>query len=149
MSILYKSIGLILSISISNFVYAQDITGVWRYIDDQTGENKGQVTIEQATDGSFIGKVHKITPRQGYTPKEICTGCPAPFTNKPILGMQVISGLKSADQINYTDGRILDPVSGKFYRLKGRLSPNGKKLFFRGYMGVSALGRSQTWVRIE
>ncbi|WP_252053659.1 DUF2147 domain-containing protein [Acinetobacter silvestris] len=140
---------IITAIFISNFAFAQDITGVWRYIDDQTGENKGQVRIEQSTDGTYIGKVHKITPRQGYTPKEICTNCPAPFTNKPILGMQVISGLKTQDQTNYTDGRILDPVSGKIYRLKGRISPNGKKLFFRGYMGVSALGRSQTWIRIE
>ncbi|OTG80049.1 DUF2147 domain-containing protein [Acinetobacter sp. ANC 4648] len=146
---LYKSLSIIISIFISTVACAQDITGVWRYIDDQTGEPKGQVRIEQAADGTYIGKVHKITPRQGYTPKEICTNCPAPFTNKQILGMQVISGLKTQDQTNYTDGRILDPVSGRFYRLKGRLSPNGKKLFFRGYMGVSALGRSQTWIRIE
>jgi uncharacterized protein (DUF2147 family) len=63
--------------------------------------------------------------------------------------MQVISGLKTEDQINYTNGKIIDPVSGKFYRLKGKISTNGKKLFLRGYMGVSAVGRSQTWLRVE
>ncbi|OTG89886.1 DUF2147 domain-containing protein [Acinetobacter sp. ANC 3832] len=134
---------------VSSMLYAQDITGTWRYIDDKTGEPKGLVKIEQQPDGSFAGKVLRITPRPGYTPKEICTGCPAPYTNKQILGMQVITGLKTEDQTSYTDGRILDPVAGKIYRLKGKLSPNGKKLYFRGYVGVSAMGRSQTWLRVE
>jgi uncharacterized protein (DUF2147 family) len=128
---------------------AQNIEGVWRYMDDKTGEAKGLVKIEQQVDGTYAGKVLKATPRQGYTPKEFCTHCPAPYTNQPIIGMQVISNLKSVDQVNYTDGKILDPVSGKIYKLKGKLNVSGKKLFLRGYMGVSAVGRSQTWLRVE
>ena len=58
---------------VSSMLYAQDITGTWRYIDDKTGEPKGLVKIEQQPDGSFAGKVLRITPRPGYTPKEICT----------------------------------------------------------------------------
>ena len=126
-----------------------DITGTWRYIDDKTGEAKGVVDIEQQADGTYAGKAIKITPRAGYKAKEFCTNCPAPYTNKPIIGMQVISKLKTTDQINYTDGQIIDPVSGKLYRLKAKLSPNGKKLILRGYMGISAMGRSQTWLRME
>ncbi|TCB51456.1 DUF2147 domain-containing protein [Acinetobacter sp. ANC 4779] len=128
---------------------AQNIEGIWRYMDDKTGEAKGLVKIEQQVDGTYAGKVLKATPRQGYTPKEFCTNCPAPYTNQPIIGMQVISKLKSVDQVNYTDGKIIDPVSGKIYKLKGKLNATGKKLFLRGYMGVSAVGRSQTWLRVE
>lgn len=142
-------IGTLAIVCISSIAYADDITGTWRYIDDKTGEAKGLVKIEKQSNGTFSGTALKSTPRPGYTPKEFCTNCPAPYTNKPIIGMQVISGLKTTDLVNYTDGRIIDPVSGKIYRLKGRVNPNGKKLFLRGYLGVSAVGRSQTWLKVE
>ena len=129
--------------------FAQDITGTWRYIDDKTGEPKGLVKIEKQSNGTYAGTVLKLTPRAGYTPKEFCTHCPPPYTNKPIVGMQVITGLKSEDHINYSNGKIIDPVSGKIYSLKGKISANSKKLFLRGYFGVSAVGRSQTWLRVE
>jgi uncharacterized protein (DUF2147 family) len=44
---------------------------------------------------------------------------------------------------------ILDPLSGKVYRAKARLSPDGRRLSMRGYVGVSMLGRSQSWFREE
>ena len=125
---------------LSSITFADDITGTWRYMDDKTGEAKGLVKIEKQNNGTFAGTALKATPRPGYTAKEFCTNCPAPYTNKPIIGLQVISGLKTTDQVNYTDGKILDPVSGKLYSLKGRMSPNGKKLFLRGYLGISAVG---------
>ena len=144
-----KVFGAIFITLISTSVLSQDITGTWRYIDDKTGEPKGLVKMEKQANGTYAGTALKATPRPGYTPKEFCTNCPAPYTNKPIIGMQVISGLKTEDQINYTNGKIIDPVSGKLYSLKGKVSPNGKKLFLRGYIGVSAVGRSQTWLRVE
>ena len=144
-----KIFGAIFITLISTSIFSQDITGTWRYIDDKTGEPKGLVKIEKQANGTYAGTALKATPRPGYTPKEFCTNCPAPYTNKPIIGMQVISGLKTEDQINYTNGKIIDPVSGKLYSLKGKVSPNGKKLFLRGYIGVSAVGRSQTWLRVE
>ncbi|OTG66201.1 signal peptidase [Acinetobacter sp. ANC 4470] len=141
--------GIICIALFSSSAIAQNIVGTWRYMDDKTGEAKGLVKIEQQANGTYAGTALKATPRAGYIPKEFCTNCPAPYTNKPIIGMQVISGLQTKDQINYTDGKIIDPVSGKVYRLKGRISTNGKKLFLRGYMGVSAVGRNQTWLRVE
>ena len=144
-----KVFGAILITLINTITFSQDITGTWRYIDDKTGEPKGLVKMEKQANGTYAGTALKATPRPGYTPKEFCTNCPAPYTNKPIIGMQVISGLKTEDQINYTNGKIIDPVSGKLYSLKGKVSPNGKKLFLRGYIGVSAVGRSQTWLRVE
>ena len=144
-----KVFGAILITLIITITFSQDITGTWRYIDDKTGEPKGLVKMEKQANGTYAGTALKATPRPGYTAKEFCTNCPAPYTNKPIIGMEVISGLKTEDQINYTNGKIIDPVSGKLYSLKGKVSPNGKKLFLRGYIGVSAVGRSQTWLRVE
>lgn len=129
--------------------FAKDITGTWRYMDDKTGEAKGIVKIEQQDNGSFIGTALKTTPRAGYTPPEFCNNCPAPYTNKPIIGMQVITGLKTSDGINYLGGKVIDPESGKIYSLKGKLNTNGKKLFLRGYLGSSVIGRTQIWLRID
>jgi len=132
----------------SGMIYAQDLTGTWQQIDDKTGSPKAIIEIRQNDNGTFAGKIVKVTPRPGYTPQKTCNKCPAPYTNQPILGMDVLTGLKNVEGTNnYEKGRVIDPLSGKIYDAKVRLSGNGKRLTLRGYVGVSALGRSQTWIR--
>ncbi|MBQ1494957.1 MAG: DUF2147 domain-containing protein [Acinetobacter sp.] len=132
---------------ISSFSFANDITGIWQSIDDKTGAPKALIEIREEANGTYAGKIVKITPRAGYTPKETCVDCPAPYTNKPILGLDVMTGLKQGEGLNYVNGRILDPNTGKIYSMKAKLSSNGKRLHLRGYLGVSALGRNQIWIR--
>ncbi|MCY1161518.1 hypothetical protein D9M71_11380 [compost metagenome] len=133
--------------SLSSLAFAQDITGTWKNIDDKTGSSKAILEIRQEANGTFTAKVVKVTPRPGYTPKETCINCPAPYTNKPILGMDVLTGLKYVEGLNFSGGKIIDPLSGNIYSMKAKLSPNGKRLNLRGYVGISALGRSQTWIK--
>ncbi|MBO6152485.1 MAG: DUF2147 domain-containing protein [Acinetobacter sp.] len=133
--------------SLSSLAFAQDITGTWKNIDDKTGSSKAILEIRQEANGTYTAKVVKITPRPGYTPKETCINCPAPYTNKPILGMDVLTGLKYVEGLNFSGGKIIDPLSGNIYSMKAKLSPNGKRLNLRGYVGISALGRSQTWIK--
>ncbi|NWK76079.1 DUF2147 domain-containing protein [Acinetobacter cumulans] len=133
--------------SLSSLAFANDLTGLWQNIDDKTGSPKALLEIRKANNGTYTAKVIRITPRAGYTPKETCVGCPAPYTNKPILGLDVLTGLRESTDNNFDRGQILDPLSGKIYSTKAKLSPNGKRLTLRGYVGVSALGRSQTWIR--
>lgn len=126
-----------------------DITGYWRTIDDRTGFAKGIVRVDKRSDGSYAGTVVKAIPRPGYTPKEYCVNCPAPYTGKRIVGISHLTGLKqsaSNDHL-YEGGKILDPLSGKVYSCKARLSPDGRRLSMRGYIGLSLLGRSQSWIR--
>ena len=133
--------------SLSSLAFAQDITGTWKNIDDKTGSSKAILEIRQESNGTFTAKVVKVTPRPGYTPKETCINCPAPYTNKPILGMDVLTGLKYVEGLNFSGGKIIDPLSGNIYSMKAKLSANGKRLNLRGYVGISALGRSQTWIK--
>ena len=142
-------IGALLLSAVSSFSFAEDIIGLWQSIDDKTGAPKALVEIRKEADNTYAGKVVKLTPRAGYTPKETCVDCPPPYTNKPIIGLDVVTGLKSTDGLNYTSGRILDPNTGKLYSLKAKLSSNGKRLHLRGYLGISALGRNQIWIRAE
>ena len=141
-------IGAFLLSAVSSFSFAEDITGLWQTIDDKTGAPKGLVEIRKEND-TYVGKIIKVTPRAGYTPKETCVNCPPPYTNKPIIGLDVVTGLKSTDGLNYTSGRILDPNTGKVYNMKAKLSSNGKRLHLRGYLGISALGRNQIWIRVN
>ncbi|MQW91317.1 DUF2147 domain-containing protein [Acinetobacter wanghuae] len=128
--------------------FAQDLTGTWLQIDDKTGSSKAVIEIRKDSKDQFIGKIVKVTPRPGYTPQKSCNGCPAPYTNQPILGMDVLTGLKHVEGTNnYEKGKVIDPLAGKIYDAKVRLAANGKRLTLRGYIGVSALGRSQTWIR--
>ena len=133
--------------SLTSVAFANDISGTWKNIDDKTGSSKAILEIRQESNGTYTAQVVKVTPRPGYTPKEICVKCPAPYTNKPILGMDILKGLKHIEGPNYANGKIIDPLSGHIYSMKAKLSANGKRLTLRGYVGVSALGRSQTWIK--
>ena len=129
---------------------AQDLSGVWQQIDDKTGAAKAIIKITQEANETYTGKIIKVTPRPGYSPREICNNCPAPYTNQPILGMELIKGLKHVEGTNsYEKGRVIDPLVGKIYDTKIKLNPSGKRLTLRAYVGVSTLGRNQTWIRIE
>ena len=143
----FKILAALLLSSSSSAVFAEDIAGTWKNIDDKTGSSKAILEIRQETNGTYTAKIVKVTPRPGYTAKETCVNCPAPYTDKPILGMDVLKGLKPTAGSNFTQGKIIDPLSGHIYSMKAKLSPNGKRLTLRGYVGVSALGRSQTWIR--
>ena len=130
--------------------FAQDLTGTWQQIDDKSGSPKAIIEIRKESNNTYTGKIVKITPRPGYTPKETCVNCPTPYTNKPILGMDIIKGLKHVDGTNnYEKGRVIDPLSGKLYDAKMKLNATGKRLSLRANIGVSALGRNQTWLRID
>lgn len=134
----------------STAALAQDISGTWQQIDDKTGSPKAVIEIRKESNNTFTGKIVKVTPRPGYTPRERCNNCPAPYTNQPILGMEILKGLKQVEGTSsYEKGRVMDPLSGKFYDAKMKLNASGKRLSLRAYMGVSALGRNQTWLRID
>ena len=125
-----------------------DITGVWRTIDDKTGFSKALVEIKKDDSGVYSGKIIKILPRPGYTPKTHCQNCPAPYTNAPIVGLTILEGMKqSKDKSEYTGGSALDPLSGKRYKGKIKLSNNGNRIRMRGFVGIEVFGRSQTWIR--
>ncbi|WP_313043501.1 DUF2147 domain-containing protein [Acinetobacter sp.] len=141
---------LFLAAVMSGSAFAQDLSGTWQQIDDKTGSPKAVIEIRKEANQTYTGKIVKVTPRPGYTPRELCNKCPAPYTNQPILGMDVLKGLKHIEGTNnYDKGRIIDPLAGRVYDTKIRLNASGKRLTLRAYMGVSTLGRSQTWIRIN
>jgi len=119
------------------------IAGRWKTVDDKTGKPKGIVLVYEQN-GQFFGKIESsIDPKDAH---KICDLCKDERKNKPTTGMVFLRHLKR-DGDEYGGGDILDPDNGKVYRCKARLAEGGKKLVVRGYIGISLIGRSQTWTR--
>ena len=120
--------------------------GLWRTVDDKTGKERALVRVEE-TDGSYHAHIEKIVTRlPDDDPDDLCRKCEGERKDKPVVGMVILWGLKK-DGDQYSGGEILDPKNGKIYRDRMKLLDNGRKLEVRGYIGISLLGRSQTWVR--
>ena len=73
---------------------------------------------------------------------------PAPeLRARPILGLEVLRGLRPAADGRWTGGTIYDPSSGRTYRCEAQLA-DADRLRLRGYVGVTWLGRTTQWVRV-
>ncbi|KHL55752.1 DUF2147 domain-containing protein [Xanthomonas cannabis] len=120
--------------------------GRWKTIDDETGKPKSVVQIEQAANGTLSGKVVEIL-QSAKGPNPLCDKCEGERKGKPIKGMTILWGLKAGGTAVWDGGSVLDPAKGKTYKAKITLTEGGKKLQMRGYVGIEALGRTQTWVR--
>jgi uncharacterized protein (DUF2147 family) len=119
--------------------------GLWQTIDDTTGQPKALVQIVDEGSGTLSGKiVHGLGSNDD--PSRRCTACTDSRKDQPMKGMTIISDMK-ADGNGWDGGQILDPENGKLYKCKMHLEDNGGKLVVRGYIGISLLGRSQTWIR--
>lgn len=73
-----------------------------------------------------------------------------PNTNlrsRAILGLEILQNF-SYDDGEWEDGTIYDPKSGKTYSCKMTMSGNDK-LNVRGYIGISLIGRTDTWTRVK
>jgi uncharacterized protein (DUF2147 family) len=121
--------------------------GLWRTIDDETGKERSYVRIVEV-DGKLQGTVEKLFEFPGDNPDHLCDKCSGERKDKPIVGMQILWDLKNDDDV-WKGGYILDPNNGKTYRCKMTVSEDGQQMDVRGYIGISLLGRTQTWFRLE
>ncbi|MCB1172542.1 MAG: DUF2147 domain-containing protein [Leptospiraceae bacterium] len=124
---------------------AQTPVGVWQTIGDK-GEDKGKVLSHiqiYEYDGKIGAKVAKLLK----DPDAKChADCPGNKANAPILGMNIMWGLKKTGDSKW-EGEMLDPEDGLVYNCI--LSVNGNKLTVRGYDRFSPVSRTQTWLRLN
>lgn len=126
---------------------AQSPVGVWKTIDDATGEAKSEVKIYEEN-GKLYGVVQKFL-RKDADPNSVCDKCSDWRKNQKMLGMLVIRDLKLNSGF-YQGGKILDPEKGKEYGCKIWLeNGNPNVLVVRGFLGISMLGRTQKWQRVQ
>ncbi|STX51187.1 putative signal peptide protein [Legionella busanensis] len=123
-------------------IAAPSPAGTWTTIDDKTGQKRAIVRLS-TSGGTLNGSIVKVFSQPGDT--GVCKNCPGGFRNKPIVGLTFLWGLKDKGNGVWDGGQILDPKTGKVYRAK--ITVQGNRLYVRGYVGLSALGRTQVWVR--
>ncbi|MBB3224574.1 DUF2147 domain-containing protein [Pseudoduganella umbonata] len=121
--------------------------GLWKSIDDQTGKPKADIRISESN-GVLKGRVEKLYRAPGEDQHPTCDNCKGEDKGRPVIGLSIIDGMKK-DGDAYGGGTILDPENGKVYKSRMKLLEGGAKLEVRGYIGIPALGRSQTWIRQE
>jgi uncharacterized protein (DUF2147 family) len=116
--------------------------GVWITSDDD-----GTVEIEIYSDGANLaGKILSFSNPEKRTNPRNCTVCTDDRKGKPMIGLEIIravpaNGLGAV----WVGGNVLDPDTGKVYRLRLELSDGGKRMMVRGYLGP--FYRTDIWER--
>lgn len=128
------------------FAFAQTSpVGLWKTIDDDGKTAKSLVRISEQG-GTLVGSIDKLLdPSDPGDAK--CDKCKDDRKDKPVVGLQIIRGVKAEGEGVWGGGEILDPNNGKTYRTRLKPVDGGKKLEMRGYIGP--FYRTQTWIRVE
>ena len=122
--------------------------GLWKTVSDSDGRATSEIRISEA-DGELVGKIERnLDPRAKLD--DVCVECKGDRKNQPITGLEIIrAAKKAAGKDVWEGGTIVDPDNGAVYKLKMIPVEGGKKLEVRGFLGVSFLGRTQVWIRVE
>ena len=129
-----------------NAVAQMTPVGLWRTIDDNEGYVRSEVRIVDNA-GVVSGKIERNLDRKAK-PDDRCTECKDDRKDQPIVGLEILRGLKKTDGKDvWEGGTVVDPDNGKTYRASLTPIEGGAKLQLRGYIGF--FYRTQTWVRAQ
>ena len=120
----------------------QNAIGHWQVVNSD-GSPGGRVDT-YLENGKLFGRVTEVRP--GRTPKDVCDKCTGEYKNQLILGMVNMRNFHTEGD-DWVGGTVVDPENGKQY--KGKIWALDKDtLRMRGFIGISLLGRTETWTRI-
>ncbi|MDP2173098.1 MAG: DUF2147 domain-containing protein [Candidatus Cloacimonadaceae bacterium] len=120
-----------------------DITGVW-----YNGEKTSKIEVFKTTAGNYAGRIVwlKVPNDAAGIPRVDKDNPEASLRARPLMGLVVLTGLNVKANAKYDGGKIYDPKSGKTYSSKAEFD-GIDNLKLRGYIGVSIVGRTDTWTR--
>lgn len=122
-------------------VFGQSVTGIWKTVDDNTGDARSYVEIYEQG-GQLFGKITKLLDVE---PSTLCDQCPGKKKNTPLIGLVVIENMKPYKDY-WQKGKILDPENGKEYGCSFWLEEGNLKVRGKHWTG---LYRTQTWYPVE
>jgi uncharacterized protein (DUF2147 family) len=140
-SALFPSLGLALALALTHA--AAPAVGAEREPPDPVGlwltqDRGGVIAVEPCGDNLCVHIAGIVLDR----PSD-----PTPLDSRGVsqCGLRLVDGAARLKP-NLWQGKILDPRDGKRYGVQLWLNPDGT-LALRGYLGVSLLGRTETWTR--
>ncbi len=124
-------------------INADAIVGSWK-----NGEGTGIIQIYKNAE-KYQGKITWLKE-----PNDPDTGKPKLDKNypdeknhtRPVMGLINMWGFKYSGDKEWTGGQIYDPKNGKTYSCKIAME-NNNTLKVRGFIGISLIGRTDTWTR--
>jgi uncharacterized protein (DUF2147 family) len=133
-----------LSVSTYSQTFSADaLLGTWL-----TGSQKAAVTIYKH-ENKYFGKISWLkTPHyEDGKPKVDQNNPDDKRKSDPLMGLNLLKDFLFAGTDKWEKGTIYDPENGKTYSCKITMVDKDK-LDVRGFVGISMLGRTQTWIRI-
>ena len=117
----------------------------------ETGD--ARVEIYKAADGTYEGRLcwlkepeYPAGDPEAGKPRRDRDNPDKALRDRPIQGLVFMTGFKFDGDGKWKGGKVYDAESGKTYSCKMTLKDRDT-LEIRGYIGVSLLGRNQTWKR--
>jgi uncharacterized protein (DUF2147 family) len=121
---------------------ADDIIGVWL----TGGKEPAKIQIYRSGE-KFYGKIIWLkNPTENGKQRVDANNPDKAKRSNPIIGLVMLNGFRFDGDDEWKDGDIYDPESGKTYSSYMYLKDKNT-LKVRGYVGISLLGRTETWTR--
>ena len=147
-------VGMVLLLCLSSRMLAQNpdaILGKWL---NAKGTAQVEIYIEG---GKYFGKIvwlkEPVYPADdkrgmgGQTKVDRENPNPA-LRTQPLMGLLLLRNFEFARDVLWERGQIYDPENGKDYRCKMTLtSPDVLRV--RGFIGISLIGRTEVWTRVN
>lgn len=114
-----------------------------------TTSGDAQVQIYPAG-GKFTGRIVWLKRPDDNTGKpQTDNKNPDPvLAKRPIIGLEMLKGFTYSNDGIWEGGTIYDPKTGKTFSCKISMVDNNQ-LYVRGFVGISLLGRTETWSRVR
>ena len=118
------------------------IEGFW------LSQNQDAVIEILPRDGFFYGKIVWLEEPldESGNPKTDTENPEAGLRERQIIGLEILKEFRQKKN-KWKGGTIYDPETGKTYSCSMKLKED--RLHIRGFIGISLLGRTEIWTRIE
>ena len=134
-------ISLLTALNLSAQTKADDIVGIWL----TGGKEPAKIQIYRSGD-KYYGKIVWLKyPEENGMARLDVNNPDKSKRNQKIIGLVILRNFKF-DEDEWNDGKIYDPESGKTYSCSMSFKDNNT-LKVRGYVGISLLGRTETWIK--
>jgi len=122
---------------------ADELLGIWL-----NHEKDAHVKIYKCGD-EYCGKIVWLkNPEEDGAPKKDKHNPDESLKSRPLKGMDILSGFNFDDDRKWDNGKIYNPRDGKTYSCYLKILDDGR-LKVRGFVGISLIGKTNYWTRIE
>jgi len=129
----------------STFAWAQKLSPLGTWTNE---EGKAKFEIYKCGE-KLCGRIVSLKePLLNGKPKTDINNPDKKHQNRPLIGMDFMKGFEYDGDNKWDEGTIYDPQSGKTYSCYMKMTSKDK-MEVKGYIGISLIGRSQNWTRVD